>query len=198
MASTDAAVTAESPPLVALNRPFHPALHRRVEAHPAFTLVVAPGGDLAALPADVRARVRGILLHGHVHIDGPFLSLFPSVTVVSNHGVGIDHIDVPGATAAAVAVGNTPGVLTDATADMAWALILATARHVVAGDAISRAPGTTAFDPFWWGKDVAGATLGVVGLGRIGAAIARRGRRGFGMPVLYHNRRPAPDAVVEE
>ncbi len=93
-------------------------------------------------------------------------------------------------------VGNTPDVLTGATADMALALLLAVARNVVAGDAIARAPGTASFSPFWFGREVHGGVVGVVGMGRIGQAIAARAHGGFGMRVLYHNRRRA-DADVE-
>lgn len=138
-------------------------------------------------PPDVAAQAVALLVNGHTRVDAAVLARFPNVRVVSNHGVGYDHIDVPACIARGVRVGNTPDVLTGATADMAFAILLAAARRVVAGDAIARAPSTAAFDSGWFGAEVHHATLGIVGCGKIGQAIARRGA-GFDMRVLYHNR----------
>ncbi len=105
--------------------------------------------------------------------------------VISNMAVGFDNIDVPAATARGILVTNTPGVLTDATADLTWALILATARRVAEGDRMIRGGGFERWGPFLLlGRAVAGATLGIVGMGRIGRAVARRGL-GWDMRVLY-------------
>jgi glyoxylate reductase len=180
-------MSAPSPPLVLLNRAFHESIHPTVLSDPRFTIVLAPNNF--DLPPDVDPLlVRGLLVHGHTKVDAATLARFPNLLVVSNHGVGIDHISVPACTEAAVVVGNTPDVLTEATADMAFALLLACARRIVEGDAVARSPATRAFNPFWFGRDVHGATLGIVGMGRIGRAIARRGHFGFGMRVAYHNR----------
>jgi glyoxylate reductase len=113
--------------------------------------------------------------------------------VISNYGVGVDHIDLAAAAARGVAVGNTPGVLEGATADLAFALLLASARRVVEGDRHARSPGFVTYDPgSMLGSEVHGSTLGIVGLGQIGRRIARRAA-GFDMTVLYHNRRRRPD-----
>ena len=121
----------------------------------------------------------------------------PQLRIVSNMGVGYDHIDAIAATERGVLVTNTPGVLTEATADMAFALILGFARRLVEGERIVRDGSWPAWRPtFLLGKDVAGATLGIVGLGAIGLAVARRAR-GFGMRVLYASRTRKPDAEAE-
>jgi glyoxylate reductase len=105
--------------------------------------------------------------------------------VISNHAVGVDNVDLAAATARSIPVGNTPGILTDATADMAFALLLAAARRVVEGDRLVKAGGWKTWGPgFLLGADLAGATLGIVGFGRIGRAVARRAS-GFGMRILF-------------
>jgi glyoxylate reductase len=117
------------------------------------------------------------------------------VRVISNYGVGVDHIDLAAAAARRIPVGNTPGILDGATADMAFALLLAAGRRLVEGDRYARGPEFTVYDPgFMLGREVHHSTLGIVGLGRIGRQIARRARA-FEMRVLYHNRRR--DAVAE-
>ena len=111
--------------------------------------------------------------------------------VISNHAVGVDNVDVAAATARGIPVGNTPGILTDATADMAFALLLAAARRVVAGDRLVKAGGWKTWGPgFMLGADLAGATLGIVGFGRIGRAVARRAG-GFGLRILFTDPSPA-------
>lgn len=152
-------------------------------------------------PRDVLlARVRGVdgvlsLLTDR--IDGPLLDATgPQLKVVSNHAVGFDNIDVPAATARGIPVGNTPGILTDATADFAFALLMAAARRVVEGERYVRAGRWRTWGPsLLLGQDVHGATLGVVGYGRIGQALARRAR-GFDMRVLYYD--PSASAGAAE
>lgn len=117
----------------------------------------------------------------------------PSLRVISNYAVGYDNVDIAAATARGVLVTNTPGVLTETTADLAWALILGASRRVAEGDALVRRGGFYGIFPtFMLGRDVNGKTLGIVGMGRIGTAVARRAV-GFGMPVLY-TRRSGPVA----
>jgi glyoxylate reductase len=141
--------------------------------------------------------VSGIVTYGHPTIDGPLLDRFGNVRVVSNHGVGVDHIDVAAATARNIPVGNTPGCLDQATADMTMALLLAAARNVVIGDRFARSAAFTHYDPsILIGHEVSGSTLGIIGLGRIGKQVARRARA-FDMRVLYHNRKPDPAAETE-
>jgi glyoxylate reductase len=121
----------------------------------------------------------------------------PRLSVVSNYAVGYDNIDIAEATRRGIFVGNTPGVLTETTADMAFVLLMAAARRVVEADAYTRAGKWRTWGPMLLlGQDIHGATLGIVGLGRIGAAVARRAR-GFGMRVLYHDLAPQPGIEAE-
>lgn len=130
-----------------------------------------------------------MITYGHPRVDGSLMDRTPHLKVISNHGVGVDHIDVAAAKARKIPVGNTPGCLDAATADMTMALLLATARNVVLGDKFARSPEFTHYDPSQMiGYEVSGSTLGIVGLGRIGRQVAKRASA-FDMTVLYHNRR---------
>ena len=118
-------------------------------------------------------------------IDALLMDNAPKLKVVSNCAVGFDNIDVPAATQRGIAIGNTPGVLTETTADFAFTLMLSAARRVVEGDRYTRAGNWKTWGlTVLLGQDIFGATLGLVGLGRIGAAMAKRAR-GFEMRVLY-------------
>ena len=118
--------------------------------------------------------------------------------MISNFGVGFNHIDVAAAQRLGIRVSNTPGVLTDATADIAMALILMVARRAGEGERLLRAGRWPGWSPTsLLGTQVTGATLGIVGMGRIGQALARRAALGFGMRVLYHNRSRVPAAEAE-
>lgn len=120
-------------------------------------------------------------------VDTELLDRAPHLRMIANFGVGYNNIDVAAATARGIPVSNTPGVLTDTTADLAFALILAVARRVVEGDRMIREGRFRYWAPFLFlGRDVSGKTLGIVGLGRIGKAVARRAR-GFNMRVVYYN-----------
>jgi len=132
-------------------------------------------------------------------VDDEFLDRAgPQLKVVSNFAVGFDNIDVPACTKRGIPVGNTPGVLTETTADLAWALLMAAARRLVEGDRYVRDGQWKTWGPMLlMGPDVHGATLGIVGFGRIGQAVARRAR-GFGMRILYHDPRRASPAVEAE
>ncbi|HVS38139.1 MAG TPA: D-glycerate dehydrogenase [Gemmataceae bacterium] len=133
--------------------------------------------------------IEGVYTYGHPTVDAALLDLMPAVRVVSNFGVGVDHIDLAAAAARGVAVGNTPAVLDGATADMAFALLLAAGRRLVEGDRYARGPDFLRYDPsYLLGREIHGSTLGVIGMGRIGEQVARRGRA-FDMTVLYCNRR---------
>src|SRR5207302_1547957 len=121
-------------------------------------------------------------------IDAALLDAGPRLKVVSNYAVGFNNIDVAAATERGVAVGNTPGVLTDATADMAFCLLIGAARRLVEGHRYSQSGKWKTWEPLGHlGQDLAGRTLGVVGMGRIGYALARRCRLGWDMRVLYHD-----------
>lgn len=122
-------------------------------------------------------------------VDGEMMQRAPNLKMIANCAVGFDNIDLEAATARKIPVSNTPDVLTDATADLAFALILATARRVVEGDKRTRAGKFRFFALFnFLGREVSGKTLGIVGFGRIGRAVARRAR-GFDMRTLYYKRK---------
>ena len=121
----------------------------------------------------------------------------PSLQVVSTMSVGYDHVDVDACTARRVLVGNTPGVLTDTTADLALALLLATARRIPEAVEAVKAGQWTTWKPQWLtGPDLHGSTVGIVGLGRIGLATARR-LMGFNCRILYTGPRPKPEAAAQ-
>jgi len=122
-------------------------------------------------------------------IDSELMDRGPRLKMIANYGVGFDNIDIKVATSRGILVSNTPDVLTDATADITFALMFAVARRVVEGDRITRAGEFRFWAPLnFLGREVSGKTLGIVGLGRIGRAVARRAS-GFNMQVLYNNRR---------
>jgi glyoxylate reductase len=119
-------------------------------------------------------------------IDAGLMAKAPGLKVIANYAVGVNNIELAAAHQRGIVVTNTPDVLTEATADLAWALMLSAARHVVAGDKLTRAGRFRGWDPLLLlGSDFNERTLGVIGLGRIGRAVARRAK-GFGMLVLYH------------
>jgi glyoxylate reductase len=125
-------------------------------------------------------------------VDAALLERAPRLRLVANFAVGFDNVDVPSCAARGIVVTNTPGVLTEATADLAFGLLIATARRIAEGDRVVRSGAFTGLTPlFLMGAPVHGATLALVGLGRIGQAMARRGR-GFGMRVIYASRTRAP------
>ena len=132
-------------------------------------------------------------------VDNEFLDAAgPQLKVVSNYAVGFDNIDVPAVTARGIPAGNTPGVLTETTADLAFALLMAAARRIPEGDRYVRAGRWKTWGPLLLlGPDVHGATIGIVGFGRIGQAMARRAR-GFGMTILYQDIHRADPAIEAE
>jgi glyoxylate reductase len=133
-----------------------------------------------------RARdAEGLLPMLTDRIDAELLDACPRLRAIANYAVGWDNVDVEAVTTRGIPVGNTPDVLTDATADLAWALLLASARGIAsAADAVRRGEWRTWRPDGWLGHDVYGATLGIVGMGRIGRAVARRAE-GFGMVVVH-------------
>jgi glyoxylate reductase len=131
-------------------------------------------------------------------VDEELLGQAPKLRAVSNMAVGFDNIDIAACTARRISVGNTPGVLTDTTADFAFALLMAAARKVVDGDTFVRAGKWKTWEPgLLLGQDVHGATIGIAGMGQIGQAIARRAH-GFGMRILYTDEiaRPETEAAT--
>ncbi len=141
------------------------------------------------------ASANGLLCLLTDNIDAGVIDAAPQLRVVSTMAAGYDHIDVEACSRKGILVTNTPGVLTETTADFAFALLLSAARRLSEAERAVREGLWTSWHPsFMLGQDVGGATLGIVGLGAIGAAVARRAR-GFDMRVLYNNRTQRPDDV---
>lgn len=161
-------------------------LDRKVELLPWDTLL---GGQVE--------HVDGIYVFGHPRLDGPMMDRAHGLRVISNYGVGVDHIDLEAAKERGIPVGNTPSVLDGATADMGFCLLMAAARRLVEGDRLSRGMQFGSYpDGRMLGREVHGARLGIVGLGRIGLQVARRAI-GFDMQVAYFNRRRRADLEAE-
>ena len=159
-----------------------------------------PGDEVwskAELTIRLASKV-GAFTTGSERIDGDVLAANPQLKVVANMAVGYNNFDVPACTARGVLCTNTPDVLTETTADFGFALMMATARRLSESEhALRRGEWTKwAYDMFT-GSDIHGSTLGILGMGRIGQAIARRGAMGFGMQVIYHNRSRL-DAATEQ
>lgn len=159
-------------------------------------------GKVELLPWDVLLggqgeRVDGIYVSGHPRLDGPMMDRAQGLRVISNYGVGVDHIDVEAAKERGIPVGNTPGVLDGATADMGFCLLLAAARRLVEGDRLSRGMQFGSYPAGrMLGREVHGSRLGIVGMGRIGLQVARRAI-GFDMQVAYSNRRRREDVEAQ-
>ncbi|MDR5695010.1 MAG: D-glycerate dehydrogenase [Armatimonadota bacterium] len=155
------------------------------------TQVTVWGEDAVPPPKEVIKRevadAEGLISLVTDPIDAEVMDAAPKLRVISNYAVGYDNIDIPAATARGIVVTHTPGVLTETVADFTFALILAAARRVVEADRFTREGKWKSWEPMLFlGQDVYGATLGLVGLGRIGSAVARRAK-GFNMRVLYYD-----------
>lgn len=157
-------------------------------------------GDTPFSPEELARRLAdkdGAMTTISDRIDAQLLAQCPRLKAVCNIAVGYNNIDTEACRARGIFVTNTPGVLDDATADLTWALILATARRLTEAEAYVRAGEWRGWKlKQFLGRDVHGATLGILGMGRIGQAVARRAL-GFDMPVLYHNRTRV-DAAIEQ
>jgi glyoxylate reductase len=141
------------------------------------------------------AGCEGLLSLLTERIDAALMDAAPRLKVISNYAVGFNNIDVAAATERGIAVGNTPGVLTDATADMAFALLISAARRIVESQRYAAGGRWKTWEPLGHiGQDLVGRTLGVVGMGRIGLALAKRCHAGWGMRVLYHDPRASAEA----
>lgn len=165
-------------------------------------IVELAGDRVEWLPWQIAQRgddrpIDAIYTYGHPQVDAAMLDRLRGVRVISNYGVGVDHIALAAAAERGIPVGNTPGILDGATADLGFALLLAAARRLVEGDRYARSPQFTVYDPgYLLGREVHHSTLGVVGLGRIGRQVARRARA-FDMTVLYCNRHRRPEVEAE-
>ncbi|GAB1389805.1 MAG: D-glycerate dehydrogenase [Rubrivivax sp.] len=176
-------------PQVLVARKVFPEVVERLRAH--FEVEDNPQ-DTIYTREQLTARLQGksgAFITGSERIDGALLDACPQVRVVCNMAVGYNNIDLAACSARQVMATNTPGVLTETTADLGFALMMAAARRIPEGERFLRAGRWTrwSYDMFI-APDVHGSTLGILGMGRIGQAIARRGALGFGMKVLYHNR----------
>lgn len=144
-----------------------------------------------------RAQACALLTMLTVTVDEALLDAHPRTRVVSNMAVGVDNVDLEACTRRGIPVGNTPGVLTDATADLTWALLLASARRIDEAARDAREGRWTRWTPDGWlGADLRASTLGIVGMGKIGYAVAERAR-GFGMRIVYTSRSAHPEAREE-
>ena len=148
--------------------------------------------DAPLAPAQLIERLQGkmgVITTGSERVDAALVAACPQLKIVANIAVGYNNFDLPAITAAGVLASNTPDVLTETTADFGFALLLATARRLTESEHFLRAGqwNRWALDMFA-GAEVNGSTLGILGMGRIGQAIARRGAHGFNMKVIYHNR----------
>jgi gluconate 2-dehydrogenase len=178
-----------SRPAVLIARAVFPEVVERLRVH--FDVEHNPDDQIHS-PAELSRRLSGklgVLSTGSERIDAALLDAHPQLRAVCNMAVGYNNIDLAACTARGVMVTNTPDVLTETTADFGFALMMAAARRITESEAYLRRGEWTrwSYDMFI-GADVHGATLGILGMGRIGQAIARRGALGFGMPVIYHNR----------
>jgi glyoxylate reductase len=185
-------------PVLVTRRLPQPALDRIAE-HCDMTLYDGPGAmPRSELLEGIRGKAGAVTLLTD-KVDDEFLDAAgPGLRIVANYAVGFDNIDVPACTARGVMASNTPDVLTETTADTAWALMMAAARRVPEGDRFLRARTPWVWGPMMMlGQDVHHKTMGIVGFGRIGHALARRAR-GFGMRVVYFDvYRPSPELEAE-
>src|ERR1039457_208489 len=179
-------------PKVFLTRRMPPAVMDRLERE---TDLAWHSEDRVATKAEIITGMKGrvgLLCNILDRVDAELLDSCPGTKVVANFGVGFNNIDVTAATARKIPVTNTPGVLTAATADIAFALLLAVARRLGEGERLVRSQKWTGWKPLQLlGADVTGATLGIIGYGRIGLALARRAQA-FDMRVIYWNRTRLP------
>lgn len=176
-------------PRILVARAIFPDVIEHLRLH--FDVEDNPGDEVfgkSALIQRLQGKL-GVLTTGSERIDEEVLQANPQLRAVCNMAVGFNNFDVPACTARGVVCTNTPDVLTETTADFGFALMMATARRITESERYLRRGEWTKWSVnMFTGTDVHGATLGVLGMGRIGQAIARRGAHGFGMKVIYHNR----------
>ena len=161
--------------------------------------------NLDDVPLDREALIRAVQRADAIvptitdHIDADLIAAAgDKLKLIANFGAGVDHIDVAAANERGIAVTNTPGVLTEDTADLTMGLIMAVSRRIVEGANVVQAGEFTGWTPTWMmGRRVNGKRLGIIGMGRIGQAVARRAKA-FGMQIHYHNRKPVSHVIAEE
>jgi len=179
---------------VVLYKKLSPALLARLGDQVDVTYVEDPASDGLARLREALPQAHG-LLGASLMLDAALLDLAPQLEAVSSVSVGVDNYDIDDLSRRGVQLTNTPDVLTETTADTGFALILATARRVVElASMVRNGQWTASVGSKQFGTDVHGKTLGIIGMGRIGEALAQRGHFGFGMPVIYHSHSPKPAA----
>lgn len=188
-----------SKPRILVARAIFPDIVERLRQH--FEVQDNPE-DVIWTPAELAERLadkEGAFTTGSQRIDAGLLAVAPRLRIVANMAVGYNNFDVDAMSAAGVQGTNTPDVLTETTADFGFALLMATARRMTESEHYLRAGKWTkwSYDMFS-GSDIHGSTLGIIGMGRIGQGIARRGAHGFGMNVVYHNRSRLSDELEAE
>ncbi|WP_287812976.1 NAD(P)-dependent oxidoreductase [Pseudomonas sp.] len=177
---------------VLLYKKLSPALLARLENEVEVTYIDDPASDGLARLREALPQAHG-LLGASLKLDAALLDLAPQLEAVASVSVGVDNYDIADLSRRGVKLTNTPDVLTETTADTGFALVLATARRVVELATWVRAGQWTAsVGPKHFGTDVHGKTLGIIGMGRIGEALAQRGHFGFNMPVIYHSHSAKP------
>ena len=185
-----------SRPKILLARAIFPEIVERLAQH---FEVQTNVDDVLWTPAELAAQLQGkdgVFTTGTERIDAALLAQTPQLKICANMAVGYNNFNLPAMTAARVLATNAPGVLTETTADFGFALLMATARRVTESEHYLRAGLWTRwrYDLFS-GGEIHGSTLGILGMGRIGQGIAKRGAHGFGMRVIYHNRSPLEAAL---
>jgi len=177
---------------IVLYKKLSPALMTRLQERAQVTLI-------DTLDSDGLQRLRAALPSAHgllgasLRLDAELLDLAPRLEAVSSVSVGVDNYDIDYLSGRNILLSNTPDVLTETTADTGFALILATARRVVElANLVRGGQWNHNIGPLHFGSDVHGKTLGIIGMGRIGEALAQRGHFGFGMPIIYHSNNPKP------
>jgi phosphogluconate 2-dehydrogenase len=177
---------------VVLYKKLSPLQMARLHAQAEVTLIERLDADGLARLRDALPRAHG-LLGASLKLDAELLDLAPDLEAIASVSVGVDNYDIEYLTERRILLSNTPDVLTETTADTGFALILAAARRVVELANMVRAGSWNRnLGPAHFGSDVHGKTLGIIGMGRIGEALAQRGHCGFGMPVIYHSNSPKP------
>lgn len=177
---------------VVLYKKLSPLLMARLHEQAEVTLIENLDAEGLAKLRDALPRAHG-LLGASLKLDAQLLDLAPDLQAIASVSVGVDNYDIDYLTERRILLSNTPDVLTETTADTGFALILATARRVVELANLVRAgQWNRNIGPAHFGSDVHGKTLGIIGMGRIGEALAQRGHCGFGMPVIYHSQSPKP------
>ncbi|WP_288101459.1 D-glycerate dehydrogenase [Pseudomonas sp.] len=177
---------------VVLYKKLSPSLMARLHEQAEVTLIESLDATGLAKLRDALPRAQG-LLGASLKLDAELLDLAPHLEAIASVSVGVDNYDIGYLTERRILLSNTPDVLTETTADTGFALILATARRVVElANLVRDGQWTRNIGPAHFGSDVHGKTLGIIGMGRIGEALAQRGHFGFGMPVIYHSHSPKP------